>query len=256
MLLQSFICPLVMYTQNDKGVAILDKLIGTVFFINQDGVFLTAKHVVQSALSISEGNGMSVGVVVKGEGEAYKESFITPLVSYDFYNDNVDVCIGSVNYKTPTELFFSYNKMVGIFSDVLSFGYPIDAVHNGVFYEDRALKGYIQREIKADRDSGLVNSGCDSYELNFVVSRGMSGSPLIKVNPDGKFIVVGICVGFNRSQTIDFERTEINDNGEIYVESIRKVIEYSRAPIIQGFWDWKPNILKGKSLIECCQHKI
>ncbi len=256
MLLQSFICPLVMYTRNDKGVAELGQLIGTVFFVNEDGVFLTAKHVIDSALSLSKDSGMSIGVVVKGFSEASEESLVAPLVSHEFYSENVDVSIGKVNHRTPTELFFTHEKVAGFFSDVITFGYPIDAVHEKVFYEDRALKGYIQREVQADRDSGLGNSGCDSYEVNFVVSRGMSGSPLIKVDGNGNFIVTGICVGFNRSHTVDYEHTEVNDSGDVFVESVRKVIEYSRAPIIYTFLEWKPQMLNGKSLIEICQNRL
>lgn len=254
MIMQSFISPLVSYKKDENGKAVLGQLFGTVFFINKDGIFLTAKHVVDSALEAAQENGSQIGIVVKGQGEKSTESFIAELDTYEYYGDKVDVAIGKINYQIPPELKFTNAKVADIYSDVITFGYPLDAIYESVFYEARALKGYIQREIYANRDNAFVDSGCDTYELNFVVSRGMSGSPLIKVDEKGNFIVVGICIGYNRSETIDFERTEVNDSGEVFTESVRKIVEYSRAPAIYPFLNWKPSMLEGYSVYDVSTH--
>lgn len=78
MFLQSYVFPICLYRLID-GKANIQELIGSGFFINDRGCFLTAKHVIESAITNANAKECLVGLVLKGEKGKSKESIICEL---------------------------------------------------------------------------------------------------------------------------------------------------------------------------------
>jgi len=93
LLLQDFIVPLVAYGVKD-GKAYLVKSFGTAFFIGTKGTFLTAKHVIEQALSyVSRGN--AEGWAISGKFPlGTSDDAIFPIQGYEYAPNGLDVAVG------------------------------------------------------------------------------------------------------------------------------------------------------------------
>ena len=131
-----------------------------------------------------------------------------------------------------------------------TFGYPINAITpvlDSLHLNIRCHKGHIQRLTNPDDiPFGKHPSG---FELNFLLSKGLSGSPLF-VPKGPRDFVVGVCVSSIRSETIEDQYEEINEDGQIYRESKLSINEYGFAHDIRPLFDMKPAIYDGQSLSE------
>ena len=134
--------------------------------------------------------------------------------------------------------------------DVATFGYPINLVTpvlDSLNLNIRCHKGHVQRLTKPeDIPFGEHPSG---FELNFLLSKGLSGSPLF-VPKGPRDFVIGVCVASLRSETIEDQIEERNEDGKIYKESILSISQYGFAHDIRPLFDFKPNIYDGQSLTE------
>jgi len=109
----------------------------------------------------------------------------------------------------------------------------------------RAQRGHIQRLIAPNELPFDENP--PAFELSFLISRGMSGSPIF-IHSQPRDIVVGVCVSSFRSETIDDEFIEVRDDGSKYVERKMKIEEFGIAHDLRPLLDWKPSVLSGDSL--------
>lgn len=248
MFLQSYVFPICLY-RLVNGKANIEELIGSGFFINDEGCFLTAKHVIESAISNATTKNNLVGLVLKGENGESKKSIICQLQGYEFAPDPYDVAIGVINYHCESLLTLE-EKNVEPWQDVATYGYPLHAVSGtpeSLKLNLRCHKGYVQRLLRPE-DATLMPIP-NGFELSFLVSRGLSGSPLF-IHKQPKDIVVGVCVGSFRTELIEDEHLEVMENGSEYKETKLKIEEYGVAHDIRALHSWQPNILNGKSLLE------
>ena len=248
MYLESDVVPVCHYSVGPTGAEI-EKLYGTAFFLDDDGVFVTARHVIENAYSAIAETNLKVGLVVKAESGADPTSIMTEIAAVEFAVKPFDIALGRVNYSCKP-VFALYTKEVEAWKDVAAYGYPENAVtgHPGsLFMTTRCHKGYIQRLLAAvDK---MPNPTPPAFELSFLLSRGISGAPLF-LQRAGTPEVIGVCVGTFRSEIVEDTYTEILEDGKTYKETTLSVEQYGIAQDLRPLHDWKPKLLSGKSVIE------
>ena len=227
----------------------IHNLYGTAFFINGEGAFLTASHVLKAAQKTVEGNGRQLALVVKGIDGASEKSFLAPIETYEHAPEPYDVSAGRVAARSPTYLRLRPFE-IAVWRDVAAFGYPESAIARQ--FDDlrlnlRALKGYVQRLTRpGDLPLGEHPAG---YELSFNISPGLSRAPVF-IHEGQTDLLIGVAVSSVRSELIDASITEVNDNGQEYTERRVRIEEYGFAHDIRGLLDWRPSIFHGLSLNE------
>lgn len=249
MFLQSYVLPVCSYRM-ESGTATIEDLFGSAFFINRSGIFLTARHVLESGLVDAEKKGRTLGLCQKLDAGRSPKSGVAQLVEYEFAPEPYDVAIGRSTAGVETLLTLAPLE-VDVWENVAAYGYPLnitDMEVEKISINLRAHKGYIQRLIRPGELK--ISKNPDAFELSFSLSRGLSGSPLF-VHRKPKDIVIGVCVGTFRNEETDFELTEVDDDGRIYKESRLKIEQFGMAHDIRGLHSWRPKLLDGQSLIEC-----
>ena len=108
------------------------------------------------------------------------------------------------------------------------------------------LKGYIIRRI-SERDIPALNIP-PSYELNFPIPKGISGSPIFRIGKTKSLL--GIALASHDSVLAAYKTTEYEDANEKFTEKMVQVTQFGIAGRIQEIRDWKPSILNGKKLHE------
>jgi len=246
MFLQSYVVPVCLYDiKND--VAVLKSHYGTAFFINSSGIFLTAQHVLNSAYIDAKNKNLNVGLVVKDDNGKNIKSVIVDIKDKEYAPAPFDVAVGVTSYKCDSYLTFK-EQDVSVWQDVATMGYPLNAVSgepDALMFNLRVHKGYIQRVLPPGT-LRLANNP-ESFELSFLLCKGLSGAPIF-IHSGEKDFVIGVCVGSARTETLENEFSEIQENGDVYKEKIMKIEEFGIANDIRPLLSWKPSILSGKSL--------
>jgi hypothetical protein len=224
------------------GAARADAFLGTAFFVDETGVFLTAGHVVKDfALG-------RTAICVKPD--PVKQPSLNAwawVQSVELAPNGVDVAVGKINFAT--KCYYDVGGFAeGFFLDVSTCGYPESAIDRRDMRFSlpmRGMKGHIQREIRDPSALGLSFRGC-SFELSFPIPRGMSGSPLTTVR-HGTLELIGICTASMTSELVDSQHLEVDDGGAKYSERTVKVEQTGIAVSLKAIVDWAPAI-GGQSL--------
>lgn len=246
--LESYVVPACLYTDNRKE-AILKDLIGSAFFINSHGIFVTARHVIEGGLHLAQEKNFKFGLCMKDNHGYSPRNILSVIEDYEFAPNSFDIAVGIASYTTDTLLTLSKIK-VSLWQDIAAYGYPINALNiapRDFQINMRGHKGYIQRIMKPGEVAILNNP--DAFETSFVISKGLSGSPLF-IPRTPKDIVIGVCVGSYSKRNVESEYQEVQKNGVQYKEKIVKIDEYGIAHNLQALYEWRPKILKGKTLYE------
>lgn len=251
MLLQSFVSPIYTYGKNDAGNPMALNLMGTGFFVGK-GLLLTAAHVLKNATHDIEA-GAAVGVcanpMIRGDDGSDIQLFID-ITKYDTVEHPYDIAVAMTEYSHQSIWSLGQHR-VEISDDVTTVGYPESAFQkhqDRLYVQARVHRGYVQRVIPPNR-LFIGESSPQMFELNFAVTKGMSGSPLL-LNIGAKEIVVGICVGSHTSRLVDYSTTYVDDGGHQFSEVQQKIQEYGLAHDLTSLLDWRPSVLNGLSLGE------
>jgi hypothetical protein len=253
---------------------------GTAFFINGDGVFLTAGHVIENARYAAQGGG-KIRLFVRiadSEAGAWHEILSPELAPSPF-----DVAIGKVSAASQSFVRLADTSARGLLCDVWAFGYPESAhardssgrLRLGL----RALKGYIVRGLMGDE---LAVPSAPGFELNFPIPSAMSGAPLVLQRPatpvehalmaapgmmpkigmgfvDMRFIpkpalhLIGVCVGTTQAETVASSHSEVIDGNTKFIEKTSKIELYGLAHDLLPLADWRPLCLDGITLAQAIQ---
>ena len=122
MFLQSYVVPVCLFTIKDDS-AIIKELIGTAFFINNHGSFVTARHIVEGAQSKAREKGLGIGLVVKSDKGRSINSIIIRNIATEIAPEPYDVAFGQVTYECDSHLLLQEIE-VNEWQDVATFGYP------------------------------------------------------------------------------------------------------------------------------------
>jgi hypothetical protein len=244
MYLQSDLLRVVSSKIDKDGTPHIEFLHGTAFLICDSGVFLTAKHVLESAQAYKAG---SCEPVIFAVTEAGKRT-TSPILDYEFAPNGQDIGIGRTDYCCDS-MYRIDSRQHTVWREVLTAGYPEDAFvrdEAGIKTPLRAFKGIIQRMIRPG-DLHLAPRS-DGFELSFSPSPGMSGAPLSVPSVDGHLSVIGVCVGAFRSEQIEDEYTEVKGDGSRYLERRVRIVQFGLAEALYPLLDWRPNALNGTTL--------
>ncbi|WP_287305606.1 trypsin-like peptidase domain-containing protein [Mesorhizobium sp.] len=246
MFLQSYVLAVCLF-RHDPGKAVLQKLVGTAFVFSKAGHFLTARHVLESAIAEAEKHGWRVGLAIKGDNGKSVDTLMCPLDKFEPAPEPYDVAVGWIDYHPDTPIRLKRQEIT-FWQRIATMGYPASAsVVEGeaLWMNMRGLKGYVQRPT-LPRDMHIGNHP-NGFELSFLLSPGLSGAPIFTV-PDE--VLIGIGVSSFKSEVLDAEIVEVSDDGKEYRERQLKIEQFGFAHDIQGLLDWKPVLFEGASLLE------
>lgn len=97
------------------------RLHDTGFFIGDQGIYLTASHVLADAKADVEKNWGKVGIFPRQQTGGVCFSLTVPIDSYEFAPSPFDVAIGTTNYAVSSFLRLS-NRVVEVWQDVATRG--------------------------------------------------------------------------------------------------------------------------------------
>ncbi|HLF58355.1 MAG TPA: serine protease [Alphaproteobacteria bacterium] len=253
-ILQHFIVPVLSVVPNDRTV-LPSHYFGTAFFINGDGVFLTARHVIEEceAEVASRGGECGLGVCKPGDDSSL---FFGKVIVREFAPPPYDIAIGIIDVPTRAAFVFGETQKLLVWDDVYTAGYPITAVHRdhgGSRIDARGHKGYVLRKVP--QGHLLIHPHPDVIEVNFSITKGLSGAPVVQRdqrNVEGAsidhFVLVGICVNNEPAEIVDFRHTEVSEEGKEFSETTSRIEEYGIVHDLRPLADWKPACLGGITL--------
>lgn len=98
MFLQSFVTPVCLYSKQGEH-AHVEELMGSAFFVNSNGIFITARHVAESAFERVQDKGWIFSLAVKDKQGTHKKSMLAEVVQIENAPSPYDIAIGRVNYQ-------------------------------------------------------------------------------------------------------------------------------------------------------------
>ncbi|MEO7503843.1 MAG: serine protease [Sphingomicrobium sp.] len=248
--LQSYVVPVCTFEQIGDQ-AHLRSIQGTAFLINDWGIFLTAAHVLTDAQAHASLHGQEVGVCGKSNGGTGEASIIARVFKHEIAPFPYDVAIGATQYSTQGPLRLGLRQLAP-WQEVATLGYPLSASlkddDDALWMSIKAHRGYVVRTT-LPRDMA-VGDHPNGIELSFLLSPGMSGSPIFTI-PDE--IVVGIGVGSFGSELTEHSIEEVDENGRTFKERRIRIEQFGFAHDITSLLDWRPAMLSGLSLLQAAQ---
>jgi len=233
----------------------LEVFFGTAFFINQNGAFITAGHVLKDLMTQIDEKGGSPGLVLVNPEDRSKR-YLGEILNYSYADEPYDIAVGIVKH-VPKAYFELLNpEKIWIWQDVQTLGYPQSAMSmegERVRSDVQGLKGYILRKLP--QGNVLMKEHPISYELSFPIPIGLSGAPLVirftdLFSGELAFPLLAVCVGSHQTELVDFSYEEVEESGTKFKEKKVKIIEYGIAHDLWSLKDWEPKCLEGKTLKE------
>lgn len=237
------ICELYLNEANNKFK--IKHFHGTGFFIGSEGYFLSAKHVINTIHFENSSSKAVFGAILQDVKDNKLNRFTKKIMQIEEHPE-YDIIVGRIEH-TPPSFFSSNNQDAYGWEDVHCFGYPENLSKNNeqlYTFGAQFIKGYIMRRISGE-DIPLLNIP-PSYELNFPIPKGVSGSPVFRIGPVKSLL--GIALSSHDSVLAQYETTEVVDGNEKYSEKVVQVTQFGIAARVHEISSWKPSILNGSEL--------
>lgn len=233
-----------------RGEAKIVRHFGSAFFVDQEGHFLTARHVMQLADDFSRAEGTNTMLIAKADRGNSGQSIAAFIREWVPAPEPNDIALGVTrNYQCDSG-WSSYQGEIKPWNDVATFGYPESAVTGNVGalqMNIRCLKGYVQR-ILSPGEIPLRADSPPAFEISFLISPGFSGSPLFSTTAPLYEDLIGICVSSFSSELVDHSVTEIQQDGSSLTEKRTRIEQFGCAEDLRPLLDWKPELLSGRPL--------
>jgi hypothetical protein len=113
-----------------EGEVRIVRFYGTAFFINGNGVFLSASHVVETAAQDADRTGGTLGLCVR-HPERQRGNIMSAITAFDLADPPYDVCVGQAEESFGTLLTLGESE-ISTWKDVATFGYPSSAVETSL----------------------------------------------------------------------------------------------------------------------------
>lgn len=206
-----YVFPLVSGTPQKDHFAV-DRFIGSGFWIDSKGHFLTCKHVLGE---LKEGQCPAIGLPFSDARDRF-----VPILSSTAH-PRYDVSVGTANVKVPTKFLSLYEEPIVPGLNVSAFSFTEWGKEGQSLNLDvRYLKGHVTRT--STESLGLPTKSV--VELSFGSPSGFSGTPLL-----AGFRVAGMLHNNIETKLQAYAITEIKDGDSEYRETAYRVYEYGLA---------------------------
>ncbi len=160
------------------------RLIGTGTFVTQNGIFLTAKHILKDVLDENNNSKQKYPIVAflfSGNSQ-YKISSILNAFLYD----NSDIAIGQLDYIDGNPYYGLSCTPLNPGDDIHTYVYPkTTSSRTQIYFQAENYHGQVIEYLPNGRDKMLPNP---CYHTNMEVLSGASGGPAF--NKDGNLVGV------------------------------------------------------------------
>lgn len=206
-----FIFPIVSVTEG-REVLNIHRFIGTGFWINSGGYFLTCKHVLEE---LEEGYKPALAQPFGDDRDTFIPVHILSA------HPEIDIALCKAHGNTKRAVLQPWEGAFAAGLDISAFGFTDWGKGNQSLYLDvRLLKGHVSRT--AEESLGLPTSTL--AEVSFASPSGFSGAPLLVGRN-----VVGMLYGNIESRLLAHTIDEIEDGRTTYKEVSYRVVEYGLA---------------------------
>lgn len=233
------IVPIIIASKDKNGFK-YETLLGTGFYIGKSGYVMTAGHVLEQAQAYtSKGNVLGVMLIIKGQRYFFEALSSEKHPAHDIgllqlpapSLESFLVISNTSENQTCEFHMWSYPEEIADLAkhDIVGEenGRPVGrgiAIPELVFFQ-----GYIRRRISKQLHLRIY-TGDQFYEISEIGGACCSGSPIISKRAMGKtWPVIAIYIGENSSG---------------------QVTKAGYAVRLDQLYDWRPSILKGKSILE------
>jgi hypothetical protein len=248
--LQSFVAPICRYTGNRE--VMVEELYGTCFLIGSDGIFLTARHVLEKVFVEVKKRGGSAGAFPMQAVGDRVVSLTATILDFDYAPEPFDIAVFTTEYRSSTP-FRLVERPVEVWQDVATMGYPasnVNKIAEKFELQQRAHKGYVQRCIPAGRLHPGEHPNC--FELNFSITNGLSGSPLF-IYRGSTDEVIGVCTHSHESRIVLHSHMDVTDENIELREVVSRVEEHGIAHDLRPLIHWAPRCLNGRTIGQVMQ---
>lgn len=189
------------------------RFLGTGFFINSNGLFITCKHVIEALeknqkIFMGQLNGPSAGDYLG----------INNICVHPRY----DLAWGQVVTKKKTQFLTPYQGPYALGLDVGAFGFTDAGKQGGILSIDpRYLRGHLSRSAEEPYDFP-TRKLC---EVSFSVPSGFSGTALLTEN----YELLGMLYGNTESKIQAYSISEVTDDQTTFQEKAYRIIEFGLA---------------------------
>lgn len=206
--LGGLVFPIVSGTPRD-GIFAVDRFIGTGFWIDSKGHFLTCKHVLEG---LKEGQSPAIAQPFGNK----TDRFIPVLASEA--HPKFDMAVGTAACSTPTKFLPPRLGTILPGLNVSAFGFTEWGKSGQSLNIDvRYLKGHVSRT--STESSGLPTPHV--VEVSFGSPSGFSGAPLLV-----DFQVVGMLYSNVESKLQGYSISEVQEGDSVYRETAYRIYEY------------------------------
>lgn len=197
--------------KNEGDDFYIDRFIGSGFWIDGAGDFLTCRHIFED---LKEGQSPAIGQPFSNDRDKY-----IPIVSSTFHPE-YDIAVGRT-ISRDTRFLEPYEGIIAPGLDVSAFGFTEWGKKDGSLNLDvRFLKGHITRT--AEGPTGLPTPFI--IETSFGSPGGFSGAPILYGQK-----VVGMLHGNIESKIQGYSLTEVHDGDKEFRETAYRIHEYGLA---------------------------